>query len=126
MTSCRNFTTHCKINIKYLSSYERFRWIKILPGQIGFTNRATDINHVKIDVDGHEMDVIKGMTESLNDLLLKSVLIEVNKETTDSDALKALMFSHGFTTDNPFNKHPNHSNKRRGGNPENIIFTRKG
>lgn len=82
------------------------------------------VNHIKIDIDGKEADVLDGMGALLEFKELKSILIEVNKQMTDKGNLIDLMKEHGFTIDNPFNVQVEHSNNRRGGNPENIIFTR--
>jgi hypothetical protein len=40
-------------------------------------------NYVKIDVDGHEEQVIQGMRGTLSSALLKSVLVEVDQQTRE-------------------------------------------
>ena len=85
-------------------------------------------NHIKIDVDGHEGEIISGLSELLfAGITIKSVLIECN-EGLNTPMIRALMTSAGFTTDNPFNIHENHSRYRRkmeGVTAENIVFTRR-
>lgn len=41
-------------------------------------------NYVKIDVDGHEEQVIQGMRGTLSSELLKSVLVEVDQRTQEA------------------------------------------
>jgi hypothetical protein len=49
--------------------------------------------HMKIDVDGAEMDVLKGAEHTLSSQTLKQVFIEVDKTHT---GIVALMETHGF------------------------------
>lgn len=79
--------------------------------------------YVKIDIDGQELDVIRGMKFSLP--LIKSILVEVSK--TSKQPILNILHAAGFTTDNRFNKMTPHSRERRereGIDAENIIFTR--
>jgi FkbM family methyltransferase len=81
------------------------------------------IRHIKIDIDGQELEVIKGMKDTLH--YLKSVLVEVSKESKDE--IIKILTSAGFTTENIFNTMTPHSRERRakeGIDAENIIFTR--
>ena len=82
-------------------------------------------NHIKIDVDGVEDEIIKGMKGVLANPMLKSVSIELNN---DRIMIKNLFRDLGFTTDNVFNAHPSHSRYRRAQNKnsvcENIVFSR--
>lgn len=86
--------------------------------------------HIKIDIDGQELKVVNGMTETLKSPQLKSVLVEIDySPSTVKNAIKILgMFAKiDFTIENRFNKMENHSRVRRqkeGINVENIIFTR--
>jgi hypothetical protein len=41
-------------------------------------------NHIKIDVDGTEFSVIKGMTATLADPSVRSVMLELNNGRGDS------------------------------------------
>ncbi len=81
--------------------------------------------HIKIDIDGQEVKVIRGMKRILKNESLKSVLIEIDN---DRDEIMRAFLDNGFTTDNPFNKMENHSRVRRareGIKVENVIFTRR-
>jgi len=106
-------------------------------GQVGKRGRYTIIStldtiskalvmdnlHVKIDIDGQELEVVKGMQETMP--RIKSILIEVSSKTKQ-DCLD-LILPHGFTMDNPFNRMTPHSRERRaaeGIDAENIILTR--
>ena len=80
-------------------------------------------DYVKIDIDGQEIGVIRGMMTVLP--TVKSMLVEVSSKTRD-EVLTILTFS-GFTTLNRFNTMTPHSRERRakeGIDAENIIFTR--
>jgi len=80
-------------------------------------------DHVKIDIDGQELQVVLGMRRTLPHI--KSALIEVSSRTKAD--IVGIMMAAGFTTDNRFNKISPHSSDRRrkeGIDAENIIFTR--
>lgn len=82
------------------------------------------INHIKIDTDGNEYDIILGGKETLTSKDLRSVLIEVNDH---KEEIIDIFKQNGFTTDNRFNTMTPHSRERRereGIKAENIIFTR--
>lgn len=83
--------------------------------------------HIKIDVDGGELDIIKGL--DFDDEQLKSLLIEWDKKKNDNSLLinfTTMMIEKGFTLENEFHKCKDHSrNRRDGNNPENLIFTRR-
>ena len=84
-------------------------------------------NHIKIDVDGQEEQVIAGMATTLQNYLVKSVLVEVNP-LFDKTKLETFMRYCGYTADNEFNKMENHSRVRRareGVKAENVIYTRQ-
>ncbi len=53
-------------------------------------------NHVKIDVDGIEFQILTGLCEHLKDLRLKSILVEI---TGDSKHYEELLRSNGFYLD---------------------------
>lgn len=79
--------------------------------------------HVKIDIDGQELEVIKGMQNTLPHI--KSCLIEVSKASRGP--IVDIMTAAGFHTDNRFNTMTPHSRERRaaeGIDAENIVFTR--
>ena len=79
--------------------------------------------HVKIDIDGQELEVVKGMRNVMSQI--KSLLIEVSKESWYP--IIEIMTCAGFTAENRFNSMTPHSRERRaaeGIDAENIIFTR--
>jgi FkbM family methyltransferase len=53
-------------------------------------------NHIKIDVDGIEFQILTGLGEHLKDLRLKSILVEI---TGDSKHYEELLKSNGFYLD---------------------------
>ncbi len=53
-------------------------------------------NHIKIDVDGLEPDIIAGSSRLLDNPSVKSILIELNTEVDTDLALKKSIESHGF------------------------------
>ena len=82
--------------------------------------------HVKIDVDGHERSVLQGMKGLIKNRQPKSILVEFNDRGTSS-AYSALLIRSGYTVDNDFNLHSDHSRVRRkaeGITAENVIFNR--
>ena len=82
-------------------------------------------NHIKIDIDGQELMVIRGMKETLKSPKLKSVLVEIEGR---SDEITSRFLENGFTVFNKFNHMDNHSRVRRAKekiNVENIVFVRR-
>jgi len=82
-------------------------------------------NHIKIDVDGQEWRIIKGMEGILKENYLESVLVEVNKNKED---ISEYFREFGFSTNCIFNDMKNHSRIRRakeGIKAENIVFVRR-
>jgi FkbM family methyltransferase len=87
----------------------------------GFFPKPT---HVKIDIDGQELEVVKGMVNTLPHI--KSILIEVSSKSKGS--ITEILLAAGFSTDNRFNSMSPHSRERRlkeGIDAENIIFDRR-
>ena len=85
--------------------------------------RPTRLDHVKIDIDGQELEVVKGMKRTLPHI--KSILIEVSKAS--KGPIMDILTTAGFTTDNRFNTMMPHSRERRAKeriDAENIVFTR--
>jgi FkbM family methyltransferase len=79
--------------------------------------------HVKIDIDGQELSVVRGMQNTLP--YIKSALIEASKAS--KGPIMDIMTGAGFTTDNRFNTMTPHSRERRereGIDAENIVFAR--
>jgi FkbM family methyltransferase len=84
-------------------------------------------NHIKIDIDGQELKVIRGMEKVLKDKTLRSVLVEIDLVEDNKKDILTIFYDNGFTTDNKFNIMQNHSRIRRmeeGINVVNIVFTR--
>jgi FkbM family methyltransferase len=73
-------------------------------------------SYIKIDVDGAEVDVLKGMQRTLNSSELISMLIEVSRET-EADVIK-IMIEAGFSIFF-------HTKYQKNYNTSNIIFNRK-
>jgi len=84
-------------------------------------------NYIKVDVDGHETDILNGMLNTLKNDDLKSVLIEFN----NNDEFKfwgGVFRESGLLVDHSYDHVPNHSGIRRqkkGALARNYIFTRK-
>lgn len=83
------------------------------------------VDHIKIDIDSDEHDIIAASKKTLRGSSVKSCLIEIN---SNRDEICKIMQEGGFTENNQFNKLPNHSRYRRqkeyNNTAENVIFTR--
>lgn len=53
-------------------------------------------NHIKIDVDGHERNILKGAPKTLSSEQLKTLLIEVDETQADKDELLTLIAEAGL------------------------------
>jgi FkbM family methyltransferase len=73
-------------------------------------------SYIKIDTDGNEYDIIRGMKNTLRSKKLKGVLVEVNNHTAE---IIAIMFNAGFEFDTEAMRH------LRRVYDYNLIFTRK-
>lgn len=83
-------------------------------------------NFVKIDVDGHERNIIEGMNNILEMDSLQSILIEFNS-IPEKEHFSAIFEKHMLRPDPLFNDHPEHSKKRRSANNGtaiNCVFTK--
>jgi len=83
-------------------------------------------NYIKIDVDGLETLILRGMEKSLADESLRSVLVELNNQQ-DLDLWTNTMKEHGLQLDHSLDSLANHSDIRRKlkGNPaRNYVFSR--
>jgi len=60
-------------------------------------------NHIKIDVDGTEFRVIRGMARALGDTRLRSLLVEKNGGRPGNEHMLEHIEGCGFTRDNPWN-----------------------
>ncbi len=84
-------------------------------------------NHLKIDIDGSELKVLKGGLKTLSNKKLKSVMIEITNIGKNRMQIEKLMKSSGFNTNHKINFQTNHSNLRRQKGDRtvvNILFTR--
>jgi FkbM family methyltransferase len=86
-------------------------------------------HHIKIDVDGVEDLIIKGMKKTFRHPSLRSLLIELNHDSKAKEELTRELESLGLTLKNKFHMSDNHSRLRRVNNPnnkaENLIFIRQ-
>jgi len=78
--------------------------------------------YLKIDVDGHEMDVLAGLKH--HGRCLEGVLVEVNGDVVEMGVVIQTMKRFGLTPDTRINNMKPHSSDRRGGNPVNIVCKR--
>lgn len=53
-------------------------------------------SHIKIDVDGNELSVLRGAVKCLSSATLKSLLVELNPNRTDYHECIVLLHSYGF------------------------------
>jgi FkbM family methyltransferase len=53
-------------------------------------------NHIKLDVDGIELKVLRGGPKTLADPALRSVLVEVESGRAEEGGIEALLAAHGF------------------------------
>lgn len=73
-------------------------------------------NHIKLDVDGSESDILKGAAFTLNDPHVRSMLVEIGGGMSNLDAMTDLLAKKGFNLA---------SRTKRGGGIFNCIFKRK-
>ncbi len=82
---------------------------------------------VKIDVDGRETDILRGMHVLLGDPQFRSLLVEFNSRA-DIAAFEPVLASYGLVPDALYNERADHSRTRRAqkdGTAVNCIFTKK-
>ena len=84
-------------------------------------------NHIKIDVDGFEKNIIQGGKNILKDKRVQSVLIEVSPQLSKKK-IERQMYDLGFNLNNSINYQRNHSKVTREllgvGDIQNLIFTK--
>jgi FkbM family methyltransferase len=88
-----------------------------------FLSRRVENTHIKIDVDGREESALIGIKYFI---AVDSILVECNGDAEIIE--ETIPEEEEFTTDNEFNRHPEHSSIRRakeGITAQNIIFTRR-
>ena len=89
-------------------------------------NSLNNVSHLKIDVDGPELDVLTSCIPILKSSSLKSALIECTHAVSDQPVC-SLMKKYGFVVDKSYEDLPTHSTQRRLNediNVRNIVFTR--
>ncbi len=74
---------------------------------------------IKIDVDGHELDILTGAAKTLADPKVLSILIECNGDESKMK-IESILLDKGFSPDDIFNKIPGHSSDRRRGKQGNV------
>lgn len=87
---------------------------------------AEEPDHIKIDVDGQEENIIKAICDTTTKKPIKSLLVEVNPLSNKAKIID-LLGKIGLKQDDTLNNLENHSRIRReqeGVKAENIIFTR--
>ncbi len=89
-----------------------------------FSEKMGVPNHVKIDVDGHELKILEGSKATLSNSNLKSVLIEMNEESAKFNGILRLMSDHGFEVTEK--SHSEMMNNAKYHMFKNYIFMRKG
>jgi len=77
-------------------------------------------NHIKIDVDGIEEEIVAGAERTLDDVRLKSVLIEVYIHKGVAERIRDVFLVHGFTLHNA------DAARYVPGTAENFIYVRPG
>jgi FkbM family methyltransferase len=84
--------------------------------------------YIKIDIDGQEFEVVKGMSRTMQSDKLRSVLIEIDQSDPSKVSQIMLAFLNaGFSVQNGFNQMRPHSTTRRereGIDVRNVVFTR--
>lgn len=110
-------------NIKKYAKYDITKTMKLDNFHL-FGFRIDNVKYIKIDVDGCEDTVLRGMDRILLNGNVESLLIE----TVNVERIKLLMYWYGYEIDQTHKHTPNHSDVRRiaNGIPErNIIFKRR-
>lgn len=84
-------------------------------------------NHVKIDVDGPELLVVRGMAETLADKRLRSVLVELGGEDGPWAEIRALILSKGLVEAEGFSELSKTQEKaERFAGTYNAVFIKRG
>lgn len=82
-------------------------------------------DYIKIDTDGEESGILKGMALLLRQQLIDSMLIEIDKNDLNSQI--AFLAEHGYKVDESYDGilgHSKHRRKIEGIDVENIVFKR--
>jgi len=86
-------------------------------------NKHSSFDYVKIDTDGNEIKVLKGMSKILSSTNLKSMLIELNENSEEYAKIISLIQSYGFVLDEEITK-MSYISLKRGGRIYNHIFNK--
>ena len=111
-------------------SFEALKIEKILSFQLDYLVNNLNFpqpNFIKIDVDGHENEILDGMKVTLGNQQLKSLLIEFNDDN-QFQKWQSVFNKIGLFIDEKFDNLPNNSSLRRlqnGSTTRNYIFHRK-
>jgi FkbM family methyltransferase len=111
-------------------SFEAKKIEKILSFQLDYLVNNLNFpqpNFIKIDVDGHENEILNGMKVTLENEQLKSLLIEFNDDN-QFQKWQSVFNKIGLFIDEKFDNLPNNSSLRRiqkGSTTRNYIFHRK-
>jgi FkbM family methyltransferase len=125
--------SNSQLNVKDLNSDLKFMTIrtdKVLRTKIDFLIESMKFpipKFIKLDVDGHESQILEGALQTLKNEKLVSILVEFNQETT-LDYWSIKLAKLGLVIDESFDRVPGHSSHRRKANQNlarNYIFTRK-
>lgn len=109
------------------ASGQDYDYTRVIDQMVFFSFSFPMPNHVKIDIDGQELKVVRGMVKTIQTGELKSVLVEIDGNGPERSEIVSIFTTNGFTTENEFNAMTPHSRERRakeGINVENIVFTR--
>jgi FkbM family methyltransferase len=75
-------------------------------------------NHIKLDVDGVELKVLRGASRTLGDPGLRSIMVEVEPTSPEFWSIQNLLTDHGFV------EHARYPHGPAPGHPMNVLFTR--
>lgn len=77
-------------------------------------------NHIKLDVDGVELKVLRGATRALANPALRSVLVEVEPVTPGFSAIQSLLVTNGFLLHGRYPHGPTENSTT------NLVYVREG
>lgn len=94
---------------------------------LNWISTAKSVQHIKIDVDGIEGEIVDGMSMILEHRMAESVLIELPKKGEERERIQLRFTGCGYTANNRYNDLPDHSRTkawRVDADIENVVFTR--
>lgn len=116
-------------NFRDHSKYESYFHHKINLYTIDTLQRnLSKFNYIKIDIDGGELDCLRGSINTLADPNLKSILIELNEYGKDFEEIMSIFKENNFVLNEELNKLAHISVKKRltiKNKVKNFIFDRK-